>query len=226
MAAEKTVADKSRRRKYSRNKFLRFFPKGYSDNKYLQWERNYKWNAHMLWEELLNKDTFSGLLQKHQYREICKRAVNIEAKTNLLFSFEKMALRDAVKAPAAAKAFAWGLYNYIYGEEEFKQRFENFVEVIAGLPRKQTRVLTWPLLTVFGFIANPKENIFLKPKVTQLAARNFGYDFHYTSKPNWDTYKSLLDFAKEAKKETKDLKPKDMMDLQSFIWVLGSDEYS
>jgi hypothetical protein len=45
--------------------------------------------------------------------------------------------------------------------------------------RKQTRVLTWPLVTVFGFIAQPEAHLFLKPNVTRIAAREYGFDFHY-----------------------------------------------
>jgi hypothetical protein len=30
----------------SRRKFLRFFPKGFYDEKYIAWERGYKWQAH------------------------------------------------------------------------------------------------------------------------------------------------------------------------------------
>lgn len=87
------------------------------------------------------------------------------------------------------------------------------------------RVRTWPLQTVFGFIANPREFIFLKPRVTQAAANAYGLDFLYESKPNWTTYQSLLDFVKQIKKDIIDLKPRDMIDMQSFIWVLGSEEY-
>jgi hypothetical protein len=93
------------------------------------------------------------------------------------------------------------------------------------LPRKQTRVRTWPLQTVFGFIAKPKEHIFLKPVVTKTAAELYGFDFNYRSQPNWETYKSLLDFAKLIRKDLADLRPRDQMDIQSFIWVLGSSEY-
>jgi hypothetical protein len=106
-----------------------------------------------------------------------------------------------------------------------RARFEAFTEVIAGLPRRQTRVLTWPLHTVFGMIGNPREHIFLKPRVTQAAAERYAFDFQYKSRPNWDTYQSLLDFAAQVRENNRDLKPRDMIDLQGFIWVLGSDEY-
>ena len=90
---------------------------------------------------------------------------------------------------------------------------------------KATRVLTWPLLTVFGFIAQPRVHLYLKPTVTRRAALEYGYDFQYRSKPSWETFKSLLDFARTIQREMHDLRPRDMIDVQSFIWVQGSDEY-
>lgn len=42
---------------------------------------------------------------------------------------------------------------------------------------------------------------------------------------NWDTYESLLAFAEQIRLNTKHLYPRDYIDLQSFIWVMGSDEY-
>src|SRR5688500_5232834 len=79
------------------NKFLYYFPKGFADATYLAWERNYKWEAHQAWEKVLNQQEFERLLNARQYAEIALRAVKVETKTNLLFSFEKMALRDAIK---------------------------------------------------------------------------------------------------------------------------------
>jgi len=208
-----------------RKKFLYYFRKGYSDPKYISWERQYKMDAHFQFQQALNKRDYDGLLLARNYSEIAATAVRIESRTNLLFSFEKMALRDAVKPASGAKSFAVGLYRYVYGKNSVEDRFNEFSEVIALLPRKQTRVHTWPLQTVFGFIANPQEHIFLKPRVTQIAAEKYKFHFQYRSKPNWETYKSLLDFAEQVRKDTRDLHPQDYIDLQSFIWVMGSDEY-
>ena len=206
-------------------KFLYYFKKGYDDPKYISWERGYKESAHQQFQEQLNKDKFESLLKAQQFESIAEIAVKIESKTNLLFSFEKMALRDAVKSPDGAKTLATGLFDYIYSNQRLEDRFEAFVAVVEKLPRKQTRVLTWPLVTVFGFIANPNEHIFLKPMVTKIAARKYGFPLSYQSKPNWNTYQSLLKFASEVRKDTMSYHPKDYMDLQSFIWVLGSEEY-
>jgi hypothetical protein len=208
-----------------RRKFLRFFPGGFRDDTYVDWEREYKWHAHERWNGMLDQRTFSHLLASEEYAEIAKRAVTIESRTNLLFSFEKMALRDAVKPAGGARDFGEGLYQFLHGRGGDRTRFERWCEVIASLPRRQTRVLTWPIATVFGFIAQPDRHCFLKPNVTRLAAAEYGFDFQYQSRPNWDTYASLLAFAEQVRRDQGDLKPRDMIDLQSFIWVMGSDEY-
>lgn len=208
-----------------RRKFLRFFPGGYADETYIEWERGYKWTAHERWEEQLDRTSFRGMLDAEEYAEIARIAVTIESRTNLLFSFEKMALRDAVRSAAGARAFANGLFDLLHGRGDDQRRFECWCETVSELPRRQTRVLTWPLLTVFGFIAQPDRHMFLKPNVTRLAAKEYEYDFQYRSRPNWETYASLLGFAEQVRRDTRDLGPRDMIDLQSFIWVQGSDEY-
>ncbi len=225
--SKRSLSDKdvTRRRKKCISKFIYYFPGAYTGKKYNAWEREYKWNAHLQWNEKLSKIEFQKLLDGSDYAQIAKRAVNIESKTNLLFSFEKMALRDAVKTEESAKLFAEGLYNYVYGSGSMQSRFESFRDILSELPVKQTRVLTWPLQTVFGFIADPANHIFLKPTVTKNAAKKYDFDFNYTSRPNWKTYKSLLDFAEQIRADTSKYKPKDMIDLQSFIWVMGSEEY-
>lgn len=208
-----------------RRKFLRFFPDGFQDETYVAWERDYKWTAHQQWLEVLDRGRFRTLLTKGEFAEIAGHAVKIESRTNLLFSFEKMALRDAVKSTEGAQLFAEGLFNFLHGSGTPQRKFEKWVEIVAALPRKQTRVLTWPLLTVWGFIAQPETHIFLKPNVTRIAAREYGFDFHYQSRPTWQTYESLLEFAEQVRSDVKDLKPRDLIDIQSFIWVQGSDEY-
>ncbi|HET6723059.1 MAG TPA: hypothetical protein VFH07_09930 [Chitinophagaceae bacterium] len=212
-------------RKRCISKFLHYFKKGFQDEKYIGWERQYKLDAHIQFQQKLDAKTFKKLLSVEAYEKIAHIAIQIESKTNLLFSFEKMAIRDAIKSKEGAKQFACGLFQYLYTTGSLQQRFENFVEGIGQLPRKQTRVLTWPLITVFSFLAQPENHIFLKPKVTQRAAEKYKFDFDYISPPNWDTYESLLVFAEQIRSDTKLLRPRDFIDLQSFIWVIGSDEY-
>ena len=204
-----------------RAKFLEYFPKGFSDPDYVGSERAYKWNAHLRWAEVLNRNAFRALLDAGRYQAIASHAISIESRTNLLFSFEKMALRDAVKSRAGAEAFAQGLYDFLHGLGNIEVRFNRWRDVVAALPRRQTRVLTWPVLTVMGFIAQPRTHMYLKPTVTRRAAEAYGFDFAYRSQPMWETYRSLLDFAFTIQRDMSALGPRDMIDIQSFIWVQG-----
>lgn len=208
-----------------RRKFLRVFPRGFRDEKYFDWERGYKWRAHQRWVEVLDRRAYRTLMRERKFAEIALNAVRIESRTNLLFSFEKIALRDAVETTHGAQSFAEGLYDFLYGTAGQERRFERWCAVVGALPRKQTRVLTWPLVTIFGFIAQPDRHIFLKPTVTRTAALVYGYDFHYAPGPAWDTYQSLLSFAERVRRDVRDLRPLDMIDIQSFVWVQGSAEY-
>src|ERR1700730_10398790 len=80
-----------------RRKFLRIFPGGFDDETYLAWERSYKWKAHEGLDQQLHRTEYRSLLRRKEFGEIASRAVRLESRTNLLFSFEKMAIRDAVR---------------------------------------------------------------------------------------------------------------------------------
>jgi hypothetical protein len=208
-----------------RRKFLRYFPRGFRDETYVDWERGYKQRAHEQWNATLARRELRGLLLAGRHAEAAARAIRLESRTNLLFSFEKMALRDAVRECDGARAFAEGLYALVYGGGSTARRFDAWCEVVGALPRKQTRVLTWPAVTVFPFLALPGEYFFFKPSVTRRAAEAYGVELPYQARPSWAAYEPVLDLAARVRRDLRDLRPRDMIDLQSFLWVLGSDEY-
>jgi hypothetical protein len=211
-----------------RRKFLRLFPDGFRDDDYLETERDYKWESHLRWSEALGVAEFKALLRAGRYAEIAGRAMRIEQQSrySMIFSFEKMALRDAVKSAHGARAFGEGLFAFLHGVGTTQERFERWVAVVASLPRKQTRVLTWPLVTVFGFIAQPQRHMFMKPKTMRAAASAYSFELHYQSRPTWLTYRRLLQLAALVRSDQRDLHPRDMIDVQSFLWVQGADEYA
>jgi hypothetical protein len=67
--------------------------------------------------------------------------------------------------------------------------------------------------------------MFLKPNTIRAAARAYGYELPYHPRPSWDVYAGLLGFCALVKRDLADLRPRDMIDIQSFLWVQGSDEY-
>jgi hypothetical protein len=196
------------------------FPGGFADPTYLEWERNYKWEAHRAWRGA----PAPGILARDPARAVAD-AIRIEAGRTSCFSFEKMALRDAVRTPAGSRDFGRALENLLSGAGPLAGRFDAFCDVLGRLPKRGTRVRTWPVATVFGFLAQPRRHLYLKPMVTKRAAEAYGYSFEYAPSPTFATYRSLLDFGRTVRRDLTDLAPRDQIDIQSFLWVLGSDEY-
>jgi hypothetical protein len=85
-------------------------------------------------------------------RKWSRMPVRIESDQPAFF-LEKRAFRDAVKSSAGVKLFAESLYSFLYGGGGSEDRFERWCQAIAKLPQRQTRVLTWPMVTLWGFLA-------------------------------------------------------------------------
>ena len=179
-----------------RAKLLRYFPRGFHDPLYEDWERGYKWEAHRRWNATLDRETLRALLKTGKYSEVAARAVAIEARTNLLFSFEKMALRDAVRSRAGARAFAEGLFEFLHGSADMETRLAAGSMSSPICPASRLVSSTWPVVTVVGFIAQPQLHIFLKPTVTRKAAQRYGIPLPYRPRPSWETYARLLSLAR------------------------------
>ena len=211
-----------------RHKFQLYYPNGFDDAVYQVAERSVKERAHLEWSAELNPPAYRRLLARGEHSRIVDIALRVESRCNLLFSFEKMALRDAVKVPADARLFANALYAFLYGRGSPQRKFEAWIAALAALPRRQSRVLSWPLVTVFGQIARPDSHLLLKPVVTRKAARAYGFDLDYQAAPSWPVYRDLQTFAAILQRDL-DRKPgfraRDMIDIQSFIWVQGAAEY-
>jgi hypothetical protein len=211
----------------ARRKFLRVFPEGFRDPTYLDWERDYKWESHQRWTARLNAREFRALLKARQYDEVAARALRVEQQSrhSMVFTFEKMALRDAVRSRGGAELFATSLFAFLHGRRSPERRFDDWVAALRALPRRQARVVTWPVATVFGFVAQPDTHFFVKPAVTRRAALACGLDLPYRSQPSADIYAHVLDLAATTRRWLRDLRPRDLIDIQSFLWVQGSDEY-
>jgi hypothetical protein len=193
--------------------FLKEFPQGFNDETYLDAERDYKVKAHELMGQLLGKVVFRRLLSSGEFDDICSRALTITNKTNLIFPNEKMSLRDGIREASSQRRFSESLFNLLYGDGDLKGRFESFADCLTEL-----KAAKWTTLTYFPFIADPSSHMFLKPEVTQKASEVCGFELNYRSQPNWLTYSKLLDFSQYLFDYLSDLSPRDMIDVQSFIW--------
>jgi Protein of unknown function (DUF3553) len=197
--------------------FLRLFPGSFRDPHYLDTERDYKIAGSDLLAHTLASTEFHPLLAGGDHPEICRRALAIVNATNLIFPNEKMDLKDGLSRVDAPEEFAHRLNDLLYGPGSFESRFEAFADVLERIGAAK-----WTIATYFPFLAFREQHMFLKPVVTQQAAEACDFELHYRSELNYRTYEALLHFCDCLRTEVvADLGPRDMVDLQSFVWCIG-----
>ena len=202
--------------------FRSHFPRGFQDQAYLSGrrsERDYKMRAHELFIETLGPSVLPLLLIEHKYKEICDRAKAVINKTNLINQYEKIWLNNALVQSNAQKLFSCSLGTLLYGSHSLRERFEQFASMLYEI-----NAAKWPIATYFLFLSDPEAQIFVKPEVTKSAAEVLGIDINYKPELNWLTYSQVVRLAEAIRsklvKEGQDyLVPRDLVDVQSFIWV-------
>ena len=204
--------------------FLTEFPEGFHGERLHRHERRYKIEAHELGKEQLDPTVLRGLLSSRNYGEVCTRALKLVNATNLIVPNEKMALKDGLKTAAHQEKFATALVDLLYGTtDDYEQRFMRFATVLEEIGAAK-----WTTATYFPFLIFPQEHMFLKPTVTQEAADLCGFEIGYKPQLNWKTYERVLAFSMWLFDELTErgLKPRDMIDVQSFIWCIGPESYA
>jgi hypothetical protein len=204
-------------------KFLTNFPSGFHDPAYLSGDRNerdYKLKAQKKLQDLLGHNQLAELIQTRDYDEVWTRAHKVMASTNMIHHFEIMWLTNALNSAARRQLFAIALRDLLYGAEPDELRFGHFFKALYSL-----EVAKWPLATYLPFLAYPERYIFLKPEATKHAADSIGFNIEYEPELNWKTYSNVLKLAAKIEEKLNaldrpELQPEDMIDIQSFIWII------
>ena len=196
------------------------FSGGFHGDVYDEHERAYKVKTHELAREVLASEALQALLEKEDHAEVCRRALKVLNASNLVSPFEKMALKDGLAGEAAERRFAAGLQELLYGDRALQPRFEAFASLLQDLDAGK-----WTLLTYYLYIVPPERYMFVKPTVLQHAADLCRFEIQYRPEPNWLTYRRILDFSEYLREQIEELEPRDMIDVQSFMWVIAPGSY-
>lgn len=193
----------------ARKKFLQFFPEGFYSNDFAEHERNYKLHAKKKLDDtvpLENAISGSGFGEN---------ILSIYRATNLLSPFEKTRMQGALRGPDADE-FIRAAARFTDGEG--RQALHDMERVLK--PHDNAK---WTVVTYLPFLWRPDIHMFLKPEVTHDFAERTGHPYAHIYEPRLDVkvYESLLDLTARTERELAELKPRDRIDVQSFIWVIG-----
>ena len=199
-------------------RFLAIHPGGFTAPRFVKDEREASVLAHQFSIQLLGEAEIAELIAEQRYQDVCDRARHIESLTTLLTKSEKTALYAALDTPINQKLFSLALAALLYGTDSEEERFRGFVRVLDLL-----EIGRWPYATLFGFIRFPQERAFVKPTLIQNVAKSLCWRINYKSEPNWRSYAAVLRLYHHLRTSLVEegLMPRDMIDVQSFIGVIG-----
>lgn len=199
--------------------FLEQFPDGFCDDLLMREERQYKDALASLARELLSRDVLVQLIETERYQQVCDNAIKLvtHPTNNLPSLYEKLAFKDGLKKLNDPKLFARSVFNYLHGEGDLEPRFTSFANVLAQLEADK-----WPIITIFRFFLFPVTDVYIKPNNLQHAAELSRFEINYKPQLNWLTYYSVMAFYQSLADSTADLNPRDMIDVQSFIWCIDA----
>ncbi|MGI9280020.1 MAG: hypothetical protein ACR2PX_10385 [Endozoicomonas sp.] len=195
--------------------FEKRYPGGFYGDLQAEEERNYKVNACQQFQLLLGKPEFEQLISSEQYDELYERVARLVSLTNFIQgSFEKPILLDTIKENQSL--FMNGLYQFLWSEDDLHHRFDHFVLLLEKMGLKK-----WTYITYFLFLSDPEQHMFVKPEMLKRSLDISGYPVRYDSTPSFELYDQILNFSRWLKSKISALKPRDMIDVHSFMWHMA-----
>lgn len=193
----------------ARKRFLQFFPNGFHSAGYASQERDYKLAAKSKLDATAPLEMAADGIG---YGEAVLAAFRA---TNMLSPFEKTRLQDVLRG-VHADAFVQAAARFTLSSSK-----SDLLAMEQALkPHDNAK---WTVVTYLPYLWRPGTHMFLKPEVTKDFATRVGHRFavEYEPRLNLTVYLSLLDLATKTEHELNEWAPRDRIDLQSFIWVVG-----
>lgn len=193
----------------ARNRFLKFFPNGFQSDGYAGQERDYKLAAKAKLDETAPLD------KAVDGKGFGEAVLTVFRATNMLSPFEKTRLQDVLRGPRA-DGFVQAAARFTLDSNK-----SNLFAMEQAL--KPDDNAKWTVVSYLPFLWRPDAHMFLKPEVTKDFAVRVGHRFasDYEARLHLPVYESLLDLANTTEKQLTSFQPRDRVDIQSFIWVVG-----
>ncbi|MDX1662530.1 MAG: AAA family ATPase [Candidatus Promineifilaceae bacterium] len=171
--------------------------------------------------ELLSESALMRLLTAWRYDELIDRLEQLGRDSNLLWNRVPQQGDLAILYHPRLERAEFGLQmrQLLYGRALTAQRVQQFSRYASrqGLPNR------WPFPTYFLFLTHPERELFIRPQIARWFLQFVGLANRYTPYPNGDLYATLLEQALALRSGLAPFGPRDMVDVQSFLWVAARE---
>ncbi len=165
----------------------------------------------------LNRPELDRLIAEADYDTFLERLTKLSQDNNLLWrrvpsSGDTAVLTHPTLDPPT---FCTQIRNLLHGDRPSPDRLQTFADYCTAhnLPNK------WPLPTYLLFIAHPQTELFVKPHTAEWFLKFMGQPETVTAPPTAVIYQIVREMAAELFQALRIYGVRDMVDVQSFIWV-------
>lgn len=204
----------------AKRRFLEIYPGGLHGLKMKQHERDYKDRLSALARDWYARDELQSAMTEGRYGHVLQLAHQLVKYTdnNLPSTFEKMAFANGVKEHERHKEFAEAFCAWVLPNQPNEQAFEAWSRELDHMGCAK-----WPILTAYRFLLHPNVDVLIKPSNLANAAEVARFEINYRPELNWLTYSTVIKFYEYVREQIADLHPRDMIDVQNFIWCIDPE---
>lgn len=205
--------------------FEKLFPGGFEGEKFTNDERGVagatkkggnKSTAIAAAREELSAEKFASATPE----ELFESAAKLLKGTNIVFPLEG-AIPFVGMDPKSRTAALAGLKQLLHGEGDYGLRLQRFTGSVALKNKKgQPKVVSWPFATVFGALFSPTTHSCIKPTPFASQAATLGLVVDQKQAVTAHGYQAFHEVVTltQAKLIEAGQKPRDLLDVCSFIW--------
>jgi MoxR-like ATPase len=190
---------------------------GFAHEPFVADELTYKRTTAVKARQLLGRRAMEEILSTAVYDTLIERLEQVGRDNNLLWTAQPSRGDLAILyTPHLNKwDFAEQMRALLHGQRPTPDKLQTFADYCTAenLPNK------WTFPTYFMFMLRPHADMFIKPSVAKWFLKFMGMSELYTAVPSADLYERYKKNCHGLLNSLASYGPKDMIDIQSFIWV-------
>ena len=196
----------------------------FRSERYLEWERQYKTDLSTEWQATVTEDRLNAAIEGDNPSPYAKEIGELFKKTNLLPWRYRGCIND-FKTPEKAHAFLEALRILLFDREDSTAPIDAFTDRMrplydADLREEAVKPASRSIPSLALWLSDPQHHFFIRSDVVNRVTRILtggvleGQNQIMTSV----FYRRVLDLAQTVRSEIADLRPRDMIDVQGFLW--------